>query len=202
MKQIIFGLLFTLSWLGSNAQSNLEIALQLDSMVKADQHWRNLLTKIRNSEVFSMDISTAQKKVMETDSWNYLLLKDLVDEYGFLNPELVGNKGTHNFWLLVQHQDANPDFQKEVLQLMKAELENNADLKMDYAYLLDRVNVNSGEKQVYGTQLTLNADSSSYIPKPLIEPEKLNERRKKMLLPPIEKYIAAMNERHYGLLKE
>ena len=71
-----------------------------------------------------------------------------------------------------------------------------------YAYLIDRVNINSREKQVYGTQMQLNSDSTSYEPKPVIEPEQLNRRRKEAGLVPIEAYIKTMNDRYRGTLKE
>ncbi|SMB80471.1 hypothetical protein SAMN00120144_4328 [Hymenobacter roseosalivarius DSM 11622] len=34
----------------------------------------------------------------------------------------VGEKSSSNFWLLVQHADAHPDFQRRALQLMLPEL--------------------------------------------------------------------------------
>lgn len=48
--------------------------------------------------------------------------------------------------------------------------------------------------------MALNQDSTSYEPKPVIEPEKLNERRSKFGLSTIEYYIEKMNERYFGSL--
>ena len=88
-----------------------------------------------------------------------------------------------------------------MLEKMKIECERNNASKLYYAYLIDRVKVNSGELQIYGTQMQLNADSSSYEPKPVVEPEKLDERRKKVGLVPISEYIETMNQRYFGTLK-
>jgi hypothetical protein len=85
---------------------------------------------------------------------------------------------------------------------MKLEIGLGNASKMDYAYLVDRVNVNQGQLQIYGTQMTLNSDSTSFIPKPVISTEKLNERRTEMGLPPIERYIEIMNEHFHGTLKK
>ena len=53
---------------------------------------------------------------------------------------------------MVQHADHDPEFQKRVLNLRRAEVEaNNTDAR-DYAYLTDRVQINTGEEQIYGTQ--------------------------------------------------
>ena len=85
---------------------------------------------------------------------------------------------------------------------MKIEVAVKKASSMDYAYLVDRVAINSGRQQVYGTQMTLNSDSSSYTPKPLIDPTLVDERRKEMGLGPIENYIKIMNERYFGTLKK
>lgn len=72
---------------------------------------------------------------------------------------------------------------------------------MYYAYLIDRVKINSDEPQLYGTQLEINMDSTSYEPKPTIDLQNLNKRRTEMELVPIEEYIKTMNEKYYGTLK-
>lgn len=102
----------------------------------------------------------------------------------------------------MQHQDNHPEFQKEVLVMMKVQADNGQASLSNYAYLLDRVKVNTKQLQVYGTQMILNAEQTSYEPKPVIEPEKLNERRKQVGLGTIEDYIQLMNSRYYGDLKK
>lgn len=103
---------------------------------------------------------------------------------------------SHNFWLLVQHTDKHPDFQMKVLDSMKVEAnKGNATMK-DYAYLIDRVKINNGELQIYGTQMDLDSAETSYFPKPVIDPDQLDERRKSVGLSPIEQYIKFMNENY------
>ena len=53
---------------------------------------------------------------------------------------------------------------------------------------------NKKKKQIYGTQVWLKKQKTSFeIPK-VINPRKLNERRKLVGLEPIEDYIKSMNE--------
>lgn len=139
----------------------------LDSLVKEDQDKRHRLTAFDNNQLKDNNVlrTSLINAMLETDSLNYGLLREMVKIHGFPNFDLVGERGSHNFWLLIQHQDRNPKFQEEVLSKMKVDL-------------IDRVKVNTGQLQVYGTQMTLNATETSYEPKPVIEPEKLNERRK------------------------
>jgi len=58
-----------------------------------------------------------------------------------------------------------------------------------YALLLDRISVQEGEKQLYGTQLTF--DGCTYLP---VKDEKnLNQRRLDFGLLPIETYLKTYN---------
>lgn len=83
---------------------------------------------------------------------------------------------------------------------MRSKKENAS--KVNFAYLADRVKVNTQLEQVYGTQMELNEDETSYQPKKCIELQNLNQRRQAMGLPSIEEYIQMMNSRFRGNLKK
>ena len=72
----------------------------------------------------------------------------------------------------------------------------------NYAYLVDRVKVNTNKLQIYGTQMILNKDQTSYEPKPVIDPENLNKRRESVGLGTIEEYIGIMNSHYRGSLSK
>jgi hypothetical protein len=176
----------------------------LDSMKTEDQKWRNKLVQYWNGELGtdSAVFNSVTHNITLTDSLNYFLLIDIFAKHGYPNYDLVGERGSSNFWLLVQHQDRHPSFQDSVLTKMKIEVDSGKASGENYAYLVDRVKVNTGQPQVYGTQMQLNSKSTSYEPKNVIEPEKLNERRKSVGLTSIEDYIQFMNHRHFGSLKK
>lgn len=183
---------------------NKKLIRVLDSLVNEDQNRRHQLTAFDNNQLNDKNVTRTSliNAMLETDSLNYSLLSDIVKTYGFPNFDLVGERGSHNFWLLIQHQDRNPKFQEEVLSKMKVEVDNKKASPGDYAYLIDRVKVNTGQLQVYGTQMQLNATETSYEPKPVIEPEKLNERRRSVGLSSIEEYTESMNSHYFGTLKK
>lgn len=191
--------------LNSFSQDSLNIELQsrIYEMYTKDQACREQLKKFHNNELDTNEIKLSDivSKIRETDSLNYFELKAIVDEFGFPGFDLVGENYSNSFWNIIQHQDNNQTFQQEVLKKMKVECDKDNASKLYYAYLVDRVNVNAGELQIYGTQMQLNTNSSSYEPKPVIEPEKLDERRKAVGLVPISEYIATMNSRYFGTLK-
>jgi len=129
------------------------------------------------------------------------LLAKIFKQYGYPGYDLVGKKGSNNFWLMVQHCDKQPGFQQQVLKAMKIEMEKgNADSK-NYAYLTDRVNLNTGQKQVYATQLMYNTDSCQAIPRPLVDSTNVNQRRKEVGLEPIEDYLNMMSQMHFDMNK-
>ena len=181
-----------------------KIAKLLDSMVVGDQEFRNKSTELRNKgfEWYSPEVQEVMKNGQKADSSNMIMLKKIYKEYGFLGFEEVGKQGSGNFWLMMQHCDSDPKFQEEVLSEMKKHIERKNANPSNYAYLIDRVNVNTGKPQVYGTQMNLNKDQTSYEPKPVIEPENLNKRREEVGLGTIEEYIEIMNSHYKGSLKK
>ena len=138
----------------------------------------------------------------QTDSLNLVACKEIFLQYGFPGVDRVGEERAHRFWLLIQHCDHDPVFQEKVLTKMKEEVDKKNANARDYAYLIDRVLVNHDKPQIYGTQMQLNRDSTSYEPKPLVEPEYVDARRKEMGMGPIEWYIQTMNSRYFGTLKK
>ena len=181
-----------------------KITKMLDSMAVVDQVFRNKSTELSNKgfERFSPEMQQVFKNGQRADSSNMVILKILFKDYGFLGFEEVGKQGSSNFWLMMQHCDKDPKFQEEVLSEMKKHIERkNAD-PSNYAYLIDRVNVNTGKPQVYGTQMRLNKDQTSYEPKPVIDSENLNKRRAEVGLGAIEEYIGVMNSHYSGSLSK
>ena len=176
----------------------------IDSMETEDQKWRGLSRQVDNNEIDSTvyNRKLLNKNIGLTDSLNYYLCKKIFNQYGYPNYELVGVEASHNFWLLIQHQDNRTSFQDSVLQKMKIEVDKGQASGKDYAYLIDRVKVNTKEFQIYGTQMILNKGGTSYEPRLVIEPEKLNERRKSVGLSTEEDYIKMMNATYFGTLKK
>lgn len=202
MRLIILLLLSLHSF--SQDSLNVELQNRIYNIYKLDQDCRTELRKYHNHELDSniYRLSDIEAKIRETDSLNYFELRSIIETYGFPGFDLVGEDYSNSFWNLIQHQDNNLEFQIEVLEKMKVECEKDNASRLYYAYLIDRVKVNSGENQIYGTQMQLNADSTSYEPKPVVDLENLETRRKEVGLIPISEYISMMNKRYFGTLKE
>jgi len=152
-------------------------------MADADREMRNrVMENVENYEA-------------ELDKQNTERLKQIVSEVGWPTISKVGKEAAQGAWLIVQHADHDPAFQEECLRLMR---EGGEDVNPpDVAYLEDRVRVNTGRKQLYGTQWYVN-DAGESVPRPIEDPENLEQRRAEAGLEPFADYEKHMK----GLDKE
>lgn len=125
----------------------------------------------------------------------------LFDRYGYLGNDLVGEGGAKDFWLIVQHSDARPDFQRRVLKEMdRAVHRGNADAA-SFAYLADRVDVNAGQPQRFGTQVTYATATTgrAYPKNGLVDSADVDRRRAGYALPPLRDYLNDMTRMHFEM---
>ncbi|OJJ14463.1 hypothetical protein BKI52_42535 [marine bacterium AO1-C] len=129
-------------------------------------------------------------------------LGEVFDKYGFPGYDLVGKPGSQAFWLMVQHLDKYVDFQQKILKVMKAEVKRgNAD-GSNYAYLTDRVLVNTGKKQKFGTQVLYDNSVGKPYPKPLQNPKKVDTYRKAVGMESLHEYLNGVAESHFQMNKK
>lgn len=125
------------------------------------------------------------------------VLEAIAKKYGYPGFKQVGEKSSSNFWLLVQHADAYPAFQRQVLKLMQAEVKRKNASPSNYAYLTDRVAQNAGQPQEYGTQVVyLGPGIGKAAVKSLRDPKNVNKRRAAIGMEPLEAYLEMMNNMH------
>ncbi len=157
-------------------------------MAKADQDVRTRLVKSASPD------PAVVEECREVDRRNTARMREIIAQYGWPGMSLVGRDGSHAAWLLVQHADQDRRFQKECLALMEASVAKGEALKADLAYLVDRVRVGEGKKQLFGTQFTM-ADGRA-VPHPIEDEENVDRRRAEAGLPSMEKYTRLMMENY------
>jgi hypothetical protein len=133
---------------------------------------------------------------------NRVFLEGVLGEYGYPGFDLVGETGARDYWVMVQHCDFDPAFQAKVLQELEIQVKKgNAD-GQNFGLLTDRVNLNTGKKQIYGTQVTYVPATGQAIPKPLADSLNVNKRRQSLGFEPIEVYLNRMTKSHFAMNKE
>ncbi len=116
-------------------------------------------------------------------------MRSIVDELGWPTRSRVGASAEHKAWLLVQHADADIDFQKRCLALMRDAPPGEV-CPAHLAYLEDRINVHEGRAQRYGTQGRQGRDGL-WRPHQLADGEHVDELRASVGLGPLDEYTAS-----------
>jgi len=75
----------------------------------------------------------------DIDTVNTNDLADLLKIYGWIRISDFGTAADQNAWLLVQHADHDPVFQKEILGRLGKLYKSGETSPQNYAYLVDRV---------------------------------------------------------------
>ncbi|MDC8100576.1 DUF6624 domain-containing protein [Chryseobacterium rhizosphaerae] len=125
----------------------------------------------------------------------------LYKKYGYLGFDKVGEKGETQFWVIVQHSDKSVDFQNKVLKSLKKEVSKKNASPDNYALLYDRVKVNNGEKQLFGTQVEYRKNGQAKPKIGLIDSINVDGWRVKYNLEPLKKYLNFMTERNFNINK-
>jgi hypothetical protein len=165
-------------------QENLDADLvkMLNNIYKADQHLRNTINENRHRGF---------QRMKSIDSLNQIKIKRILDERGWLGPEIIGERGTETLFLVIQHADL--DYQLQYLPMMREAVINGNAKGSNLALLEDRVALGQGKKQIYGSQIHRNAETGEYYVAPLENPEEVNLRRAEVGLGRIEDYVKRWN---------
>ncbi len=156
------------------------IAQEIKGMVDVDQDMRE---RSQTEDYWDETIDAKHSERM----------KEIIAEIGWPTVSKVGPEGASNAWLLVQHADHDVDFQEHCLQLMKEAPTGEVDIT-DVAYLTDRVCVNQGRGQLYGTQFTQEDDK--HIPRTIEDEANIDARRAEVGMGPLSEQIQMMYEQY------
>jgi hypothetical protein len=91
-------------------------------------------------------------------------------------------------FLVIQHSDK--DTREKYLPILREAVRNKDASAADLAKLEDRLALEQGKKQIYGTQLGLNEKTKSYYVLPIEDPDHLDDQRKKMGLSSMKTHLS------------
>ena len=167
---------------GARLRAELERIHELDQRDRLNVH--NYITGAQKDSVIS--------HMVLQDSLNFARVTAIIDSSGWLGPDAVGAKASQALFLVLQHADARPAVQAAYLPVMRDAVANGDAHPHELAMLEDRVAVNSGKPQIYGSQIGWK-DGKPYM-RAIADEEHVNERRKAVGLEPLEDYV-----RRFGL---
>jgi len=164
----------------------------LDTIYQEDQGLRREITEVeaqygRNSD----EMKAHWKTIAEKDSINLIKIQKILDERGWLSPEIIGGKGNMTLFLVIQHSPI--EIQEKYLPMMREAAKKNNARPSSLALLEDRVALRTGKRQIYGSQIARDSETGEFYVSPIENPEEVNKRRAEVGLGTIEDYISNWN---------
>lgn len=129
-------------------------------------------------------------QMMLIDGENTAWMKQVIEKHGWPGRALVGREGAQAAWLLAQHADRDPAFQRNCLDLLTQSYEKGDASADQVAYLTDRVLLAEGKPQIYGTQF--HTVDGKLQPLPIENEAEVDQRRAAMGLGPLAVYAEQM----------
>jgi hypothetical protein len=152
-----------------------------------------LLRRAQRDQAARGKCETGWEAVVAVDAENLAWLRHVVAEIGWPGRSMVEEDGARAAWLLAQHADRDPAFQRRCLTLLEEAAERGEASRGEVALLTDRVLLAEGQPQEFGTQLF--GRDGRWQPRKLREPGTVDERRAAKGLGPIAGYVACLTER-------
>jgi hypothetical protein len=174
---------------GCNGLVDEELRLELLARREEDQRIRHLAAAQADPDTGRLPDDLGEEW-QSIDDNNTRWLADLLTSRGWPGLTLVGEQAAQAAWLLAQHADQDPIQQRAFLDALRTAVTQGEASAAHLAYLEDRVRVNAGQPQLYGTQFTIT--DGTLRPCPIEEPGQLDERRAQAGLEPFADYEARM----------
>lgn len=172
----------------AEANLNRPLAAKLDSIYMEDQKYRLQIDEIEKKYGWeSKQMQAHWKIIQQKDSVNLIKVKDILDNYGWLGPDVVGQQGSSTLFLVIQHSDQAT--QEKYLPMMRGAVKNGKASAAELALLEDRVALGQGKRQVYGSQISRDPETEKYYVRPLEDPLNVDKRRLQVGLPPLSEYV-------------
>lgn len=163
----------------------------LDSIYSSDQQYRLRAKDVEQKHGRdSKEMSNLWQTIMYHDSVNLVKVKAILDEYGWLGPDVIGSQGNTTLFLVIQHADI--ETQQKYLPMMREAVKNKKARASSLALLEDRTALRTGRKQIYGSQIE-RAEDGSYHVSALEDPENVDKRRAEVGLQPLNEYTQKWN---------
>lgn len=119
---------------------------------------------------------------------NNVRLNSILDEFGWPGRSLVGDAASEAAWKIAQHAILDPAVQERSLLLLENAVRQGEAPAWQLAMLTDRVLVESDKPQRHGSILATGENGLE--PLPIEDPDRVEERRREVDLPPLAEHLA------------
>lgn len=183
------------SFVIDSSKFKMELLPILDTIYKDDQSYRIQLSNLKKNNAPAEEITSVSKLIVKKDSLNLIKVSKIINKYGWLGPQDIGMDGSQALFLVIQHADLKT--QKQFYAIVKKAEQEGKTLSSNLAILEDRIAMREGRNQLYGSQGFKDKTTNKNYIYPILDPDKLDERRKSMGMPPMNTYVADWNLENY-----
>jgi hypothetical protein len=185
----------------AEAHFNMPIVSLLDSVRDDDQRGRLKIDDIGGKYGYkSGEMDKLWQDIGIRDSINLTRVEAILDKYGWIGPEVIGDQGNLTLFLVIQHADQKT--QEKYLPIMREAAKEGKAKASALAYLEDRVALGEGKKQIYGSQVNRDAKTGKYSFCPIEDEPNVDKRREAVGLGPLRYYANFSFNFDYQIPKE
>jgi len=166
---------------------NNEVRRELITVRDKDQSIRLILLESRKSNDNAL-IKKVHDRMKIIDTQSAIIVGKIIDKYGWLGSDKIGSEANQTLFLGIQHID-DLVVQNKYLPILKDAVKKGNAEPWHFAFLTDRILMNQGKKQIYGTQTIISKKPEDSYVVPLQDPDKVDELRKGIGLEPLNDYL-------------
>jgi hypothetical protein len=176
----------------AEANYDKKLKTELETIYYDDQKYREQISDAAEKYGWvSGELDSIERElkpmIRYTDSINQVKVTGILDTYGWLGSDLVGELGNSTFFAVIQHSEL--ELQEKYLPVMREAVKNGKARADHLALVEDRVALRQGRKQIYGSQFSQDPVTKKVFVSPLEDPDNVDVRRAKVGLPPLQEYI-------------
>jgi hypothetical protein len=180
--------LFLLFFLGCKAQSSFNVLQnELLGIYKSDQLYRAEMAKVKPTDIKIVELVHKQDSL---DAINLKRVVFILDSIGYPKRHLYGDSAGLATFFVIQHADIKN--QEKYLPVFEQAAKDKEIQWKNVVYMIDRVRLEKGQKQLYGTQIQPVKDAvtryltDKAVIAPIEDEKNVNKRRTKVGLGTIE----------------
>ena len=135
-----------------------------------------VMPTIQKYGVESPQMDTLNAQILEFDSLALAYVTNVLENHGWLGKSTIGEAGNQALFVTIQH--ASSELRKKYFPMLAQSAALNESDPSSMATMLDRMLVDEGKPQIYGTQSRMvDGELKLY---PIEDPKNVNKKRKKV----------------------
>jgi len=160
-----------------------KLAEQLDKLAGREEQ------RVGNKVADNKSGETLLKAMREAREQNTRDLCVILKHYGWPTHDLAGEKGARDAFVLLRNA-VGAELQRDLLPVIIAALKTGEVDKGSFATYIDRLRINAGLKQIFGTQATIK--NGFLVLFPITDEKHVDARRKQYDLVPLQLYLRSL----------